>query len=361
MDLKNRIANVSLDKGKSILFAIKKMDEIKSKLLLITSKGSYYSLLSIGDIQRAIINNVSLKEPIYKIIRNKSKITVATNNMTEIEIKKLVYKAKAEFMPVIDNEGKLVNVYFWEEHFETSIPRNKDLVEVPVVIMAGGKGSRLKPITNIIPKALLPLEDKPIIEHIKDRFASFGVKQFYFMLNYKKEMIKSYFDDIEIKEEVNYISEPKPLGTAGSLSLLKGKIDRTFFVSNCDIIVNTDYNELYKYHKEKKCEITLVSALKLYSIPYGTLETSENGFLREIIEKPDLTFLINSGMYILEPHLLDEVPQNKFFHITNLIEKVMSRKGNVGVFPVTEKSWMDIGEWEEYYRTQALYKDYFIN
>jgi NDP-sugar pyrophosphorylase family protein len=142
------------------------------------------------------------------------------------------------------------------------------------------------------------------------------------------------------------------MGTAGSLSMLKGKIKETFFVSNCDILIDQDYSEILEYHKENKNEITLVAALKHYPIPYGTVETGENGQLLELKEKPELVFKINSGMYILEPHLLHEVPDNQFFHITQLIENVKNRNGNVGVFPVSEKSWRDFGGWDEYLKNK---------
>jgi NDP-sugar pyrophosphorylase family protein len=134
------------------------------------------------------------------------------------------------------------------------------------------------------------------------------------------------------------------LGTGGSLTLLKGKINQTFFVNNCDILINQDYSEILNFHIKNKHEITIVAALKHYAIPYGTIETGNNGHLIELTEKPELTFKINSGMYVLEPHLLDEIPENKFFHITQLIESVKHRKGKIGVFPVSEKSWVDIGE-----------------
>ena len=138
------------------------------------------------------------------------------------------------------------------------------------------------------------------------------------------------------------------MGTAGSLFLLKDRIKETFFVNNCDILIDQDYSEILDYHYENKNEITLVAALKNITIPYGTLETGINGSLIELKEKPDLTFKINSGMYILEPHLLNEIPENKVFHITQLIDQVKKRNGKVGVYPVSEKSWKDIGDWNEY-------------
>ncbi len=142
--------------------------------------------------------------------------------------------------------------------------------------------------------------------------------------------------------------EEKPLGTAGSLSLLKDKINESFFVSNCDILINQDYSEILEYHLSNKNEITIVAALKHFSIAYGTIETGENGQLVKLIEKPELTLKINSGMYILEPNLLNEIPENQIFDITDLISKLQKEKRKVGVFPVSEKSWIDIGDWKEY-------------
>jgi NDP-sugar pyrophosphorylase family protein len=138
------------------------------------------------------------------------------------------------------------------------------------------------------------------------------------------------------------------LGTAGSLSLLKGKIDKTFFVTNCDIKIDQDYAEILKYHLENKNELTVVAAVKSYEIPYGTIETKENGLLASMAEKPEIRLNINTGFYILEPQLIDEIPQDTFYNITDLIEKLQSEGRRVGVFPVTQNSWKDIGEWKEY-------------
>ncbi len=220
--------------------------------------------------------------------------------------------------------------------------------------MAGGKGARLKPITNIIPKPLIPIGDKPIIELITDSFVKAGVTNFYVSVNYKKEMIIRYFEEIPDKSySMNFFTETEPLGTAGSLSLLKEELKDTFFVTNCDILIKQEYTEILEYHREHHNEITLVAAIKHYSIPYGTLETGVGGSLTSFREKPELQYLVNAGMYILEPHLLNDIPEHTFFHITDLIAIVKNRGGNVGVFPVSEGAWMDIGEWKEYDKTVA--------
>jgi NDP-sugar pyrophosphorylase family protein len=196
---------------------------------------------------------------------------------------------------------------------------------------------------------LIPIDDKTIIEDIMDRFIDVGCNSFIFSVNYKAEKIKDYFDKIPNKNySIDYIQEDKPLGTAGSLYLLKNNISTTFFVSNCDILVDVNLEDLLNYHRENKNIITVVSVLKNYSIPYGTIETSKNGQLVSLNEKPNIVYQINSGLYILEPEIFKYLPENKFMHITDLILLLKEKGFNIGVFPVSEGSWIDMGNWDEY-------------
>lgn len=330
------------------------MDARNTKLLVVLKEGKFESLLSIGDIQRAIIRGQDLKEPVQKILRDPSRQRVASAEDPRSEIEKSILQHRMEFMPVVDGEGRVVDLVFWENVFEGKdrIPRSD--LRVPVVVMAGGKGTRLKPITNVIPKAMVPVDEKPIVEVIMDRFARIGARDFYMTVNYKAEMLESYFSHLQKEYRVDFLREEKFLGTAGSLHFLKEKLQQTFFVSNCDILIDENYEEIYRFHKQQGNEMTIVAALKHYPIPYGILETGEAGVLQKIVEKPELTYQVNSGMYIMEPELLHEIPQNEFFHITHLMEKVLERKGKIGVFPVSERSWMDIGEWSEYNKTRDL-------
>lgn len=338
-----------------MLVAIKRMDELDRKSLIVLNDDVFVSILSIGDIQRAIIQNKSMDTIISDILRPKIKVAYVNESIEVVRQRMLEFRT--ECMPVLNEHEELVDVLFWEDQFQPEMKSSDGLKGVPVVIMAGGFGSRLKPLTNIIPKPLVPIGEKPIIEIIVDNFHDLGVNEFYFSVNYKAEMIRYHFDHLENKEySIDYFKEDIPLGTAGSLFLLKGKINHTFFVSNCDILILQDYEEIYRYHQDQKNEITLVGSLKHSKIPYGILETGEGGQLLSIQEKPEFTHIINSGMYILEPELLDEIPENTFFHITELIEKVVSRGGKVGVFPVSEKSWFDIGEWSEYQKTIEFFE-----
>lgn len=360
MSFKERIQRISVEHNANLVSALKRMDELDKKLLLVFSGEKYIGLLSVGDIQRAIIRNVSLDSKVETILRKQNR--VARPGDSKESVRKLMIEFRTECMPVVDEDNNLVDVYFWEDEFAESIITDDTKLNLPVVIMAGGFGSRLKPLTNIIPKPLVPIGEKPIVEIIIDRFNKIGVTEFHLSVNYKHEMIRYYFDHLpEKKYSVNYFMEDKPLGTAGSIYLIKDILKSTFFVSNCDILIDQDYRDIYNYHVESGNEITLVGSLKHYKIPYGTLETGEGGQLLSMREKPEITYMINSGMYVLEPSVLKDIPDNTFFHITELIEKVKARGGKVGVFPVSEKSWFDIGEWNEYQQTLKSFEQRMKN
>lgn len=345
--MKENIRKICIESKSTILSALKLMDAVKHRLLIVTDGGRFHSMLSIGDIQRAIIRGVVMDSPVASILRDKTNVASIHDSREDVE--KYVKERKTEFMPVIDDEGNIVDVLFWDELFHSDVIHRSAEFNLPVIIMAGGKGTRLRPLTNVLPKPLIPIGDQTIMEDIMDRFVECGCHEFYISVNYKADFIRRYMSNLDNPQyHITYFQEDKPLGTAGSLHLLKDKINDTFFVSNCDIIIEEDYGEILKYHRENHNEITVVAAIKNMAIPYGTLETKEEGLLSDIKEKPEYTFKINTGMYILEPGLINEIPQNEFYHITFLIEKLMKEGRRVGVYPINEGSWIDVGNWNEY-------------
>ena len=346
--MRQRYPDLIVNVEDTIISVLKKMDLSRRKLLIVMAENQFKSLISIGDIQRAIIRNIDLAAPISRILRQE--ITVASTEDDLSIVKSRMKTRRNEFMPVVSPTGELVNIIFWEDLFEEErLSKAEVKLNLPVIIMAGGQGTRLKPLTNVLPKPLIPIRSKTIIEEIMDRFVDCGCNDFFLSVNHKAEIIRYYLDSLRCPEyRINYFQEDKPLGTAGSLHLLKDKIRSTFFVSNCDIIIEQDYSEILNYHRKNNNEITVVAALKNYSIPYGTLTTREDGLLQTIQEKPEIIFKINTGFYILEPHLIKEIPDNQVYHITYLIEALQKQNRRVGVFPVSEKSWTDIGNWEEY-------------
>ena len=348
----NRVLKRVIDKNDSLLQALKKMDTEEVKLLLVFESDRFLSILTIGDIQRAIIKKVSLSEPISSII-DKNK-TYGSVSESEDDIKGKMYRLRAELMPVLDERGDLVEVVFWEDCFGDVSKTDERQIHLPVVIMAGGKGVRLKPITNVIPKPLVPVGDKTILEEIMGRFEAIGCRKFYMSVNYKSDMIRYYLDHLDHKYDIELFEENKPLGTIGSVALLKGEIDTPFFVSNCDIVIDQDMRDVYDYHRENHNDVTIVTAVKSVGIPYGVIETGENGLMTAMKEKPELTYMINTGVYILNPECIDEIPKGECFHITQLMEKIKGRGGRVGCFPVSEHAWKDMGEWSEYLKMIKL-------
>jgi NDP-sugar pyrophosphorylase family protein len=255
---------------------------------------------------------------------------------------------RAEVMPILDERGELVDVWFWGDLFKKAELSQREKINLPVVIMAGGKGTRLKPLTNVIPKPLVPVGEKTILEVIMDQFESIGCHKFYMSVNYKADMMKYYLSLLPHHYDVEFFQEKKPLGTIGSVSLLKGKIHTPFFVSNCDSINEQDYRDVYDYHIRNHNDMTIVTMVKSFKIPYGVIETGEDGLMVALSEKPELTFQVNTGVYILNPDCIDVIPEGEFYHITHLMERIKKRGGRVGCFPVSEHAWKDMGEWTEY-------------
>ncbi len=330
----------------SLLTAMKQMDATGVKTLFVFMDGRFMGLLTLGDIQRAIIKSIPLSAPISAII-DRDKVYGFVSE-TEEEIRNKMRRLRAEVMPILDENGELVDVWFWSDLFKKSEASIRESISLPVVIMAGGKGSRLKPITNVIPKPLVPIGDKTILETILDQFESIGCKKFYMSVNYKADMIKYYLSQLDHNYDIEFFQEDKPLGTIGSVSLLRGKITTPFFVSNCDSINEQDYRDVYDYHVENQNDLTIVTMVKSFKIPYGVIETGENGLMTSLSEKPELTYQVNTGVYILNPECIEEIPEGEFFHITQLMEKIKARGGRVGCFPVSEHAWKDMGEWPEY-------------
>lgn len=330
----------------SLLDAMRKMDERSVKTLFVLCNDHFEGIITLGDIQRAIINNIPLSAPLNHIL-SKNKVYGYLSDEEDC-IKEKMRKMRAEVMPILDESGELVDVWFWNDLFKKADLPQREKISLPVVIMAGGKGTRLKPITNVIPKPLVPIGDKTILETILDQFEEIGCTKFYMSVNYKADIMKYYLAQLDHKYDIEFFQEEKPLGTIGSVSLLKGKITTPFFVSNCDSINEQDYRDVYDYHVSNHNELTIVTMVKSFKIPYGVIETGEDGLMVSLSEKPELTFQVNTGVYILNSSCIDEIPEGEFFHITHLMERIKSRGGRVGCFPVSEHSWKDMGEWSEY-------------
>lgn len=340
------ISKETISLSTSLIEALKTMDLQKVKTLFVFDENRFEGLFTVGDVQRAIIKNIALSESVGAVLdRNKIYGYVSEPEET---IKEKMRSIRAEAMPILDENGRLVDIWFWNDVFNYKESDLRPQIDFPVVIMAGGKGTRLKPITNVIPKPLVPVGEKTILEVIMDQFEGIGCHKFYMSVNYKADMMKYYLSQLPHHYDIEFFMEDKPLGTIGSVSLLKGKITTPFFVSNCDSINEQDYRDVYDYHVENHNDLTIVTMVKTFKIPYGVIETGEDGLMKALKEKPEQTYQVNTGVYILNPELIEEIPEGEFFHITHLMEKIKAKGGRVGCFPVSEHSWKDMGEWSEY-------------
>jgi dTDP-glucose pyrophosphorylase len=348
--------DITIHSDVSIREAMRILDKTAEKCLLVVDKNrKLLGTLTDGDLRRSILSGLQVSENISMSFCTKP-ITLNKNNFSLEQAKLLIDQNMLDLLPLVDQDG-IVQDYITRAGFGDEIPPKKLLTNVPVVIMAGGKGTRMDPFTKILPKPLIPVHDKPIIEHIIDRFREFGCDEFYITVNYKSRILKAYFEELQPDYKVHFVYEEKPLGTAGSLRLLNDKFKKPFFVTNCDIIIEGDYTSLYSFHLKDNYDLTLVASTKDYVIPYGTCELNSEGYLSHINEKPKYDFLINTGLYVLDPNILKLIPRDKFYNITDLIEDLININKRVGVFPVNDDAWIDVGQWAEYQKaTEKMLK-----
>ena len=346
----NRIKTFSISPKVSIKDAMRQMSLAGEKILFVVDEESHLlGSLTDGDIRRWVLKEGSLTAPLKEIYNN-SPIYVESDYKID-KIKKLMIKSRIDGVPVVNSQKQLSDVLLWGQVFGNGHTRPRSTIDVPVVIMAGGKGTRLDPFTRVLPKPLIPIGDKTVLELIMDKFHEFGVKEFYLSVHYKSRMIKAYFDEVNSPYKIGYIEEDKPLGTVGGIKILEGKIDGDFMISNCDILIEGDYREILDFHRKKNYDITMVGSFRHFTIPYGVCTIESGGRLLSIKEKPEYDFLVNTGMYVLKSKTLSLIPEGTHFDVTDLVEKVKEQGGKVGVFPIDEKSWIDIGQWDEYQKS----------
>ncbi len=339
-----RLKKVFINPVHTIKQALKQMDAMGEKTLLVVDDAQVLlGTLTDGDVRRWMLKGKSLTQYVSHAMNGKP--VSLHEDYDKEKVKLLMVERKLECLPVIDAHKKVVSALWWVDFFEKGSKKIKNL-NIPVVIMAGGEGSRLAPFTKILPKPLMPIGDKSTLEVIIDRFASFGCNDFYLSINYKSNIIKAYFSDFEHAYKISYIEEKQPLGTAGSLHLLKKQIKKTFFLSNCDILIDADYADILKFHQKNKNKITLVSSMKHFMVPYGVCDMENGGILKAIREKPEYDFFVNTGMYILDKTVLEDIPKDRFYHMTDLITDCLQKGEKIGTYPISEKSWLDIGQLE---------------
>lgn len=334
----------------TVVEALQKIDANAKGILFVTDANRHLQgVITDGDIRRWLLRTGELQGSVQSIMNQNPKVIYRKELASAAEF---MIRHSITALPVVNSKGIVSDIIFREEIKPQDMEPDHSLKDVPIVIMAGGKGTRLYPYTKILPKPLIPIGDIPIMERIIDRFRDYGADHFYATVNYRKGMIKSYFAENMEEGEICYIEEEKPLGTAGSLSLIQERFSQPLIVTNCDILIHADYGDIYQYHQESGNELTIIAALKNIVVPYGVIRSSENGAIESMEEKPKLSYFINTGMYVLNQNLLDDIPKDTFFHMTDLADKLLKEGRKVGMYPISEDSFLDMGEFEEMHRME---------
>lgn len=351
------ISNYIVLKNLSIRTALSMMDSNPIKILFVVDENGFLiGSLTDGDIRRWIISNGSINcEVVNTCNRNPVKASI-NSNKSHLPTK--LSQMRLSGIPIVDSNNKIVDIAFNDinYNYNKSLSHRKPIkLDIPVVIMAGGLGTRLDPFTKILPKPLIPIGDKTILELIIEKFLIYDINNFFISVNHKSKIIKSYFEELNPEYNIKLIKEDYPLGTIGALSLMKGFFSKPILITNCDIIIDIDICDFYNFHIDNKFDISLVASLMNFKIPYGICDIGSGGILENLKEKPELSYLASTGMYIINDNLLDLIPDKELFHITQLIEKVKSNGGKIGVYPISEQSWQDTGNWAEYKKTIEKY------
>ena len=329
-----------INTGFSVREAIEKMEkELIKGVIVVNDDNKVVGLFTNGDMRSFFMKNGQLSDNIIMAMNKNPKLFYSENEIYEErkERIRLIY-------PIVDDAGHLIRVVDFEN---LSGSYNNSLKDVPLVIMAGGKGTRLYPYTRILPKPLMPIGDETITERIISSFTRFGCRRVIMILNYKSSMIKSYMDEVKKDYDIEYVEEDEFLGTGGGLRLIKDMVDSRFFLSNCDILIDTDFSSIVRNHIKSENKITFVCSMKNVVIPYGVVRTDSNGYITEMKEKPDYSFMVNTGLYLLEPEVINDIEENEFIHLPDLADRMIKKGEKVGAYPVSERSWMDMGQFSE--------------
>lgn len=338
---------VLIEENKTILEAMQQLDTSARKILFVNKEEKLVATLTDGDIRRWILKNGDLQMSI-KYAANYAPIYLYEYQADQTL--RIMKEQEIDALPIVDNEHRIKRIVFANNLLLDHKTFDK---EVPVVIMAGGFGTRLLPYTNILPKPLIPVGDYPIVEHIINRFCTYGCRQFYMIVNYKRNMIKAYFDELDKRYRLDFITEEKSLGTGGGISLLKGKIDRTFILTNCDILIDDDLTKAYKQHINSGNIITMICSLKNFTIPYGVVNIGEDGMIESMKEKPHMSFFTNTGCYFVEPSVIEEMKYNVPIDFPTIIENYRKEGKKVGIYPIGEGAWLDMGQFDELEKMKA--------
>lgn len=335
-----QLEDILIEEKSNIRSAIEQLEKVRCKVIYVINEGKLVGSISDGDVRRYALQARDVTLSLQYICNYNPTFLI---KYEKEKVDEIFGQSEMYSIPVVNYNNEVVEIIFRDgRRF-----RRKQVLGCPVVMMAGGKGTRLYPYTQILPKALVPVGDVPISERIINSFIDFGCTQFYLIVNHKKNMIRAYYDSIQKQCDLIYIEENRPLGTGGGLYLLDGQISQDFFLVNCDVIIDADYSEIYNYHRKENNFITIVAAKYRHIVPYGVVSCDEKNNCTKIHEKPQLDYLINTGMYIVSKELLELMPRNQEITFPDLIESFRKNERKIGVYVIEESAYMDMGQLEE--------------
>lgn len=318
--------------------------------LVVNDEDKLIGTLTDGDIRRALLKGLDLNSFIDSVVFKMP--TIANISDTKEEILKLALSKKLHQIPIVDNDGKILGIQEIEELIKPKEKTNN------VILMVGGLGTRLRPLTETTPKPMLKVGNKPILQTIVEKFAEYGYTNIVMCVNYKSHVIEDYFGDgSEFGVNIEYILEEQRMGTAGALSLLKEKPTEPFFVMNGDLLTNVNFEHLHNFHSTNNSMGTMCVREYDFQVPYGVVNI-EGSKIKSIEEKPTHNFFVSAGIYMLSPEVLKYIPENEFYDMPTLFEKLICENKNTISFPLREY-WLDIGRIEEYKKANEEYDEVF--
>ena len=337
-----------VSKNSTIYNAIKLINKNTLKTLLVVEKNYIFiGTITDGDIRRALLKGVNIKSKLNNIYNQKSKFFFR-NKIYKGEVKNLFTRNNYDLIPVLSKKREIVDILHKNKISSNKKNIKKKLTNSIVVITAGGKGTRLSPFTKILPKPLVPINGKPILEIIIEKFKQFKIDKFFLTTHFKSRIIEAYLKETYLAPFVKIVYEKKPLGTIGSLSNLKKIKAKNIIVTTCDTLINIDYTKFLDLHIKNKNDITIAAAKHDYSIPYGVCKIDKHNKLIDLVEKPKYSYLMNTGMYIFDKKILNLMQENRYMDFDKFLKRVQIKDYRIGVFKINSNKVQDFGKWNDF-------------
>jgi len=340
-----QFANYIISNTKSIKDALEALNKMEGKdrptLFVVNDQNAMVGTLTDGDVRRGLLGGKNLNDSLQEIMFRNYRF-LQRNKFTLADIDKL-RKEEIELIPLLDDHKKIIRILDLQD--------KRSILPVDALIMAGGEGKRLLPLTKDTPKPLLKVGSKPIIEHNVDRLDAYGIDNIWISINYLGHQLESYFSDGSSRGiKINYVKEKDQLGTLGSVTLVDDFIHDTVLVMNSDLLTTIDLEDFYRCFKEEKADMAVASVPYTVNVPYAIMEV-EGSQVRSLKEKPTYTYYSNAGIYLIKKSILDKLPKNKFLNATDLMEQLISDKNKLVYYPILGY-WLDIGQHEDYKKAQ---------